>query len=81
MRKVCYIKAPAFFLLRLFFVDVTHLVRFVRFAILKIEMLLAEEDRYTFIACMEMVNTCDLSRFVTYTNGKLGKALAVFLLH
>lgn len=39
-------------------------------------MLLAEEDRYTFIACM--ANTCDLSRFATYTSGKLGKALAVF---
>lgn len=56
-----------------FFVDVTHLVRF---ALLKIEMLLAEVDRYTFIACM--TNTCDLSRFATCTSGKLGKTLAVF---
>lgn len=76
LKKVCYLKAPAFFILQLFFVDVTHLVRF---AILKIEMLLAEADRYTFIACM--ANTCDLSRFVTYANGKLGKILAIFLLH
>lgn len=32
--------------LRAFFVDVTHLVWFVRFAVLKIELLLAEEDGY-----------------------------------
>lgn len=34
-------------------------------------MLLVEGDRYTFIAYMKLVNACDLSEFITYTDGKL----------
>lgn len=42
-------------------VDVTLLVKFVRFAVLKVEMLLAEGTDTLFTTYTNLINICDLS--------------------
>lgn len=52
-------------------VNVTLPFKFVRFAVLKVEMLLAEGTDTLLIAYINLVNICYLSMFVTYADGML----------